>query len=673
MFTDIAGYTSLSQRNEKLALQLLEEHRSLLRPFFPRHAGKEIKTIGDAFLVEFASALEAVRCAFEMQQSLHERNAINPPGRKVTLRIGIHLGDVVHNQNDVYGDAVNIASRIEPLADPGGISLTEQVYDHVKNKFEFPIVSAGRREVKNVDAPLEVYKVVLPWEERGSSVGPEDFDRRRVAVLPFANISPDPNDEYFADGMTEELISAISKIPELTVISRTSVMKYKGGGRSIQEIRPELKVGTMLEGSVRKAGTKVRISVQLIDANKEGHLWAENYNRELQDVFEVQSDIAHKVAESLKVRLLARDAERVAKVPTADMEAYTLYLKGRFFWNERTLAGVNKAIRYFEEAIRHDPGYALAYAGLADCYTILENWSFLKPQEAAPKTKEYSKKALEIDDTLAEAHTSMAVVWANSWEWERAESEYRRAIELNPNDATAHHWYGHGVLEALKRYDEAISELKEAQKLDPFSLIIATNLGDALLAARRMEGAIEQYRSILETDPNFAYAHARLGMALAASSAFEEAIAEAEKSWSLSPENVETKAILAYVYFAAGRREAAERILEEMKEIAKTRYVTPALFAEVYSALGKRDQAFEWLDRAAETRSSTLVMNLSEPQFDPCAWTPGFGDWFNESIWNDAENGKNFSNWMPRRVNDEVQGWCGPSSERRHSFAFVSG
>ncbi len=623
MFTDIAGYTSLSQRNEALALQLLEEHRSLLRPFFPKHAGKEIKTIGDAFLVEFASVLEAVRCAFEMQQSLHERNAMSPTDKKVLLRIGIHLGDVIHSQNDVYGDAVNIASRVEPLADPGGICLTEQVYDHVKNKFEFPIVGTGQHDIKNVDAPLELYKVMLPWEGR-VNVGSEHFDRRRIAVLPFANISPDPNDEYFADGMTEELISAISKIPELTVISRTSVMKYKGGRRSIQEIRPELRVGTMLEGSVRKVGIKVRISVQLIDANKEGHLWAENYNRELQDVFDVQSDIAHKVAESLKVRLLAKDAEIVGKVPTANMEAYTIYLKGRYFWNERTLEGLNKAIRYFEEAIKHDPGYALAYAGLADCYLILENWSFLRPEEAVPKVMEYSKKALEIDDMLAEAHTSMAVVSSYFWDWDRAEREFKRAIELNPNYATAHHWYGHGYLEAQKRYDEAIRELKEAQKLDPLSLIIATNHGDALLAARRVEEAIEQYRGILETDPNYAYARSRLGVALVASSAFEEAVAEVEKSWSLSPENVETKATLAYVYSAAGRREDAERILEEMKEIAKTRYVSAALFAEVYSALGKPDRAFEWLDRAAEARSSTLVMNLSEPQFDPLRSDPRF-------------------------------------------------
>ncbi len=433
MFTDLAGYTSLSQRNEALALQLLEEHRSLLRPFFPKHSGREIKTMGDAFLVEFASALEAVRCAFEIQQSLHERNAISPPDKRLLLRIGIHLGDVVHSRNDVYGDAVNIASRIEPLADPGGICLTEQIYDHVKNKFEFPTLGIGQQGVKSVDAPLDLYKVLLPWEGR-ADVGSEHFDRRRIAVLPFANISPDPSDEYFADGMTEELISAISKIPELTVISRTSVMKYKGGRRSIDEIRPELKVGTVLEGSVRKAGIKVRISVQLIDANKEGHLWAENYNRELQDVFDVQSDIAHNVAESLKVRLLAKDAERVGKVPTANMEAYTIYLKGRYFWNERTLEGLNKAIRYFEEAIKHDPGYALAYAGLADCYIILENWSFLRPQEALPKAMEYSKKALEIDDMLAEAHTSMAAVSASYfWDWDRAESEFTRAIELNPN------------------------------------------------------------------------------------------------------------------------------------------------------------------------------------------------------------------------------------------------
>ncbi len=617
MFTDIAGYTSLSQKNEALALQLLDEHRRLIRPFFPKHAGREIKTIGDAFLVEFASALEAVRCALEMQQSLHDRNTISPLERKIHLRIKIHLGDVVHSQNDVYGDAVNVASRIESLAEPGGICLTEQVYDHVKNKFEYPIVSIGQQDVKNVDTPLHVYKVVPPWEGR-VGVSSELFDRRRIAVLPLSNFSPDPGDEYLADGMTEEIISAISKIPELIVISRTSVMKYKGGRRSVEEIRPELRVGTLLEGSVRKAGSRVRISVQLIDANNEGHLWAENYNRELQDVFEVQSDIAHKVAESLKVRLLAKDAERVGRAPTANMEAYTLYLKGRYFWNERTLEGLNKAVRYFGEAIKRDPGYALAYAGLADCYLILENWSFLRPEETLPKVIEYSKKALEIDDMLAEAHTSMAAVSVSYlFDFNRAEREFKRAIELNPNYATAHHWYGHGYLEARKRYDEAIREIREAQKLDPLSSIIATNLGDVLFAAGRLGESIEQYRSIIQTDPDFAYAHSRLGMALIATSAFEEAIAEVEKSWILSQENVETKAILAYAYSAAGRREDAEKILEEMKEIAKVRYVSPALFAEVCSVLGKRDEAFEWLDRAVEARTSTLVMNLNEPQFNP--------------------------------------------------------
>jgi TolB-like protein/Tfp pilus assembly protein PilF len=619
MFTDMVGYTSLAQENEPLAMELLEEHRSTLRSSFQKHNGKEVKTIGDAFLAEFASALEAVRCAFDIQQSLHERNTVSASKKQIRLRIGIHLGDVIHTQNDVYGDAVNVASRIEPLADPGGICLTEQVYDHVKNKFDFPMLPIGQHGLKNVDDPPDVYKVLLPWEGKANSSN--RFDTRRIAVLPFANISPDSGDEYFADGMTEELISAISKIPELTVISRTSVMKYKGGHKGIEEIRPELKVGTVLEGSVRKAGTKVRISVQLIDENTEGHLWAENYNRELQDVFDVQSDIAHKVADSLKIRLLAKDTRRVEKAPTANMEAYTLYLKGRYFWNERTLDGLNKAIRYFEAAIKGDPQYALAYAGLADCYIILENWNFLRPEEALPKAMEYSKKALEIDDMLAEAHTSMAALL---WDWDRAESEFRRAIELNPNYATAHHWYGHGFLELHKRYDEAITEISKAQQLDPLSSIIATNLGDALFFAGRVGEAIDQYRQVLQTDPNFAYAHTRLGIALIATSAFEEAIAEVEKSWGLSQENIETKTTLAYAYFAAGKAEDAEKTLEEIAEIAKTRYVSPALFAEVYSVFGMLDEAFEWFDKALKSKSSTLLMNLREPQFDPVRSDPRY-------------------------------------------------
>ena len=279
MFTDLVGYTALTQRNEALAMQLLEEHRRLVRPFFPKHNGREVKTIGDAFLVEFASALEATRCAFDIQQSLNELNSGRQEDRRVLLRVGIHLGDVIHDQNDVYGDAVNIASRIEPLASPGGICVSQQVYDQIKNKFEFPLSTLGEKTLKNVSEPVEVYRVILPWEKKSESES--SLEKTRIAVLPFTNMSSNPEEGYFADGMTEELITSLSGVRQLTVIARTSVMGYKGTTKKVREIGRELEVGSVLEGSVRKAGNKVRITAQLIDAATEGHLWAQNYDRQL--------------------------------------------------------------------------------------------------------------------------------------------------------------------------------------------------------------------------------------------------------------------------------------------------------------------------------------------------------------------------------------------------------
>ncbi len=299
MFSDIVGFTSLAQRNEARSIELLQQHRNTIRPFFPRHNGKEIKTMGDAFLVEFASALEAVRCAFDIQQSFHGLNSNRSTDTKILLRIGIHLGDVIHSENDVYGDAVNVASRIEPLAEPGGVCVSEQVYDQVMNKFEFPMASLGKQELKNVRLPIEVYKIVLPWERQAP--GEPSLDRRRIAVMPFANFSPDSKDEYFADGMTEEIISTLSRIAGLKVISRTSIMRYKGAGKSVDEIAREINVGSLLEGSVRKASDDLRISAQLIDARSDEHVWSQNYDKKLENVFVIQREIAQSVAEALRV------------------------------------------------------------------------------------------------------------------------------------------------------------------------------------------------------------------------------------------------------------------------------------------------------------------------------------------------------------------------------------
>jgi TolB-like protein/Tfp pilus assembly protein PilF len=624
MFTDMVGYTFLSQRNESLALELLDEQRQLIRPHFTKHTGKEVKTIGDAFLVEFASALEAVRCAFEIQQSVHESNSTRSFERKMLLRIGIHVGDVVFSAGDIHGDAVNIASRIESIAEPGGICVTEQVYDQIRNKFEFPIEALGRHELKNVQLPIEIYKIVLPWERKGESLE-SSLDRRRIAVMPFVNISPDSKDEYFADGMTEELISTMSKISGLRVIARTSVMGYKGGQKKISDVANELQVGAVLEGSVRKMGDRVRISVQLINSQTSEHLWAESYDRELKDVFAIQSDISKTVAEALKIQLMTDDKEKIEKKPTKNTEAYVLYLKGRYFWNKRTFQGLNKAIGYFVEAIRRDPMFALAYAGLADTYIILENWGFLAPKEALPKAMEYVTKALEIDDLLAEAHTSMASLLVSlNWDWYAAEQEFKLAIKLNPNYATAHQFYAHIFLEPLKRWDEALSEIREAERLDPLSAIIGTNLGDILLAQKRFDEAIKQFRNVLDTNPDFAYAHSKLGVSLILKSLIAEGTAEIEKARSISPENLEVKAYLAFAYAVSGRTKDVDRMLEEMKEVARTSHVEATLFAEVYSVLGNTDSTFEWLNRASEGHSSLFIMNLVEPHFDSIRSDPRF-------------------------------------------------
>ena len=325
MYTDMVGYTALGQRNESLSLALVDEQRKLVRPVLVRHGGREVKTMGDAFLVEFPSALDAVRCAYDIQRATREFNIPLPEERRVRLRVGIHLGDVVESQGDISGDAVNVASRIESMAEDGGVCLTRQVFDHVQNKFDLQLTSLGTRTLKNVSMPLELYKVKMPWEQEKPAETPQ-FEKTRIAVLPFANMSPDPGDEYFADGTTEEMISTLSNISNLTTISRTSVMQYKGVRKNLPDIGRELRAGSILEGSVRKSGSRVRITVQLIDAVEDKHVWAQSYDRELQDVFAVQSDVAKNVAEALRVKLLAREASQIQKKPTENMDAYLAYL-----------------------------------------------------------------------------------------------------------------------------------------------------------------------------------------------------------------------------------------------------------------------------------------------------------------------------------------------------------
>ena len=631
MFTDIVGYSSLTQKNERLALELLEEHRKIVRPIVARYNGREIKTMGDAFLIEFESALKATQCAVDVQKSLDGHNQQSAPERRIHLRIGIHLGDVEQRQSDVLGDAVNIASRIEPLAEPDGICISEEVYDQVRNKVNCPIENLGPRQLKNIDYPIDVHRVLWKKDETATL----SLDKKRIAVLPFLNISPDPKDEYFADGLTEELIARLSMISGLKVIARTSIMGYRGTTKSVREIGKELESGSVLEGSVRKAADRLRVTAQLIDATTQEHLWVQNYDRQLEDVFAIQTEVAQNVADALKTQLLDEERQRIEKKPTGNISAYTLYLKGRYLWNERNRESLEKATKYFEEAIKREPEFALAYSGIADSYIVLVDHGYLAPSEGYAKAKSAAMKALDIDDTVAEAHTSLANTLSYHGDWTRAEEEFTKALRINSNYATGHHWYSIH-LGMLGRLEEGTTELKIAEELDPLSPMIHSYGGLLYLAARQYDMAMKELDTALELDPNFVPAHANRIDVYLAKSMYEEALAEMERVLPFfQPLSTAMKAEVGSVYAIVGRTEEAKLILRECEEVSAHEPagdVNPQALAIIHYKLGNKDRAFEWLEKAFEARTITPSLARLLPKFDEITSDPRFDELVKKTV-----------------------------------------
>ncbi|HYM39564.1 MAG TPA: tetratricopeptide repeat protein, partial [Thermoplasmata archaeon] len=431
----------------------------------------------------------------------------------------------------------------------------------------------------------------------------ESGGKRRLAVLPLANISPDPKDEFFSDGLTEELISTLSKIANLGVIARTSVMRYKATTKSIRDVGRELSVGTVLEGSVRRSGNKIRITVQLIDAASDEHLWSEVYDRDLEDVFAIQSEIAQRVARALRVQIRRAEKAGIERKPTEVPEAYALYLQGRVSLNLRTEPSLRKAIDLFQDALARDSRYALAYTGLADAYAVLALLEFAPPNEAFPKARAAAAKALEVDNRLAEAHTSLGLVrFQYDWDWSGAEAEFRRSLELNPNYPQAHQFFA-DYLKAMGRFDEAIAEMNRALELDPLSLAISTGLGHVLYLSRQYDRAIDQYGQALRLDPGFVQAHLWFGRPYLQKGMFEEAIAELTQAVTLSRESTVSLATIGQAYAAAGRTAEARETLQQLLDRAQRQYVPSYWISLVYAALGERDQAFAWLDKALQERS----------------------------------------------------------------------
>ena len=438
-------------------------------------------------------------------------------------------------------------------------------------------------------------------------------------------MSPDPADEYFADGMTEELIMTMSKIEQFEVISRTSIMQFKKNPKSIKDVSRELDAGTVLEGSIRKSGNSLRVTVQMIDPAKDRHVWAESYDRPLKDVFSIQSEISRAVADELKIRLLPGETAKLEMQPTGSTEAYTLYLKARYYLNERTREGCNKAVKYLTEATMKDPSFARAYVGLAHAYGILEIWGYVKPEEAFARITANVAKALEIDSSLGEAHVELAsILVSREWKIEEAEREMRYAIQLDQNSSVAHQRLGFSILGPQGRHEEALSELREAARLDPLSPIIASNVGDEYLRAEEYADAEKEYKRVIEAAPRFAYAHSRLGLALLKESRPEEGVSQIQKARDLSENNPSIVADLVYALWTVGRRNEAEKLLSDLETRSEREYISNVTFAMAYAGMDRRDRAIEMLQKAVAERSNQVRANVHEPHFDRLRSDPRF-------------------------------------------------
>ena len=618
MFTDMVGFTALTQSDEAQSLEVLGRHDRLLRPIFSRFHGREVKTIGDSFQVEFDSALDATNCSVEVQSFLHDYNISSRDEWKITLRIGVHLGDVVHKDGDVFGDAVNIASRLAPLAEPEGVCISEQVFDQVRNKVSQRLVKLEPRDLKGVRFPIDIYKVAMSWE-RVPATSPEG--KNRVAVLPFANMSPDPNDEYFADGMTEELIGRLAQVKSLRVISRTSVMKYKGEKKGALDVGRELNAGSLIEGSVRKAGNRVRVNVQLIDGGTEEHLWSSHYDGSLDDIFAVQSEIAEKVAGELKVQLLASEKAAVEKRPTTDTAAYTDYLQGRQLLQKLGEPPLRDALGLFQRAVDRDPSFARAYAGMADCHILLAGRGYITIQDAIEKGREAARRAVDLDPGLAEAHYALAKVMYQADDDDGTTRELRRALELNPSLAEDHLFLA-DVSASQGDAGEMVWAAEKAYQLDPLSPPAIQWLGMAYFYVGRGEEAMEHWKKTLHLEPYRTYRcmfdyHVCKGDYLSA----EEAVKQLEK---LGPTMMITYLNRGYLAALTGDIRTANEMIAKLDPGKGLGVVSYAGF--VHYALGDMDTFFECELRAADEHALKVAEFRLSPLFEKVRGDPRFGE-----------------------------------------------
>ena len=684
LFIDVVGYSKLLVNEQREVVEQL--NRTVRKtPQFRKSegAGKLIRIpVGDGMaLVFFQTPEEPVQCAMEIARALK-----NHPQIRLRMGIHSGPVDQVKDVNDrinVAGAGMNMAQRVMACGDAGHILLSKRVAEdlaqdklwqphlhelgeiEVKHGRKLGIVNLYSEEVGNPKVPekltgasqqpakrpvrfgwprlikiaalllvcllaaiamivlLQHRRIHLPSAKTSPApVRETTATEKSIAVLPFENLSHDPDNAYFADGIQEEILARLAKIADLKVISRTSTQHYKSSPDNLTQIAKRLGVANILEGSVQKSADKVRVNVELIRAATDAHLWADTFDRKLTDVFAIESEVARTIADTLQAKLTDPERNAIAARPTENTEAYQLYLKGRFFWNKWSPEASQKAIEYFQQAIDKDPGYALAYAGLADTYISQAWFGEVAPRVAVPRAKAAAMKALDIDDGVAEAHASLG--FANciyDWDWPAAATHFERALALSPGYATAHSWHSY-YLAALGRSDEALTEAKRAFDLDPASPGMNQGMGIQFLYARRFDEAIEQFRKALEMD--YHDAHAGLGYAYAAKGMYREALVEFEKYSELDRGTPRSIASLGYAHARLKERGEALRALDQLMVLSNQRYVSASSFALVYAGLGEKDQAFVWLEKAYEERSGALPYLKVNPIWDPLRSDPRF-------------------------------------------------
>jgi adenylate cyclase len=624
MFTDTVGFTASTQANEGRTLELLRQQAELLRPLLALHQGREIKSTGDGFLVEFDSALKAVQCAVNIQRRIHERNSEDGQA-PIRVRIGVHLGDVVQSGADILGDAVNIAARIEPLADPGGVCVSGAVYEQVRTKVTDRFEKLEPKALKGVELPMEVYRVLPSWEGDGTSAtvdAAHSPDKTRIAVLPFANISPDPNDEYFADGLTEELIANLSLVPGLKVIARTSVLGYKKGEKKVAVIGKELGVGTVVEGSVRRAANKIRVTVQVIDVATEEHLWTAKYDDDLDDIFAVQGEIATKVATSLPGSLTKPQVPVPELERPKETQAYLSYLQGQALIWRTDEPSLRKSLEHFQKAIESDPTFARAYAGLARAYVNLGSEGYLTWTGAIEMGQAAAERASKLDPDLAEAHVLLGeVAFMADAPAEILDRELRRALEINPNLAQAH-----SILSSLAGsfgiMEPYISEAEEAYRLDPLAPPMIRRQGEAYFNSGRLDEALAHWKKNFENDPMDAY-HGAADYYLFKGD-FEQAEAMVRELERVAPNSDHALRCRGMLAALQGDRETALRMIAKIDQVFKKGTSRQSSIGYIYHALGDMDRFFEYMFASARNHTMEAVRVRLSPLFSAARRDPRF-------------------------------------------------